>query len=134
MQSDLLLNHHMILSPAYWVCTRKCSSLPRRRVVLTMKIYSSVRNQNILSNICHAIEDTKISDIATNSLRSCVKRLADFRADILEIKKAITNNSKSGYRCRRPGRFSNCIVTKSKCSHCFVCGSLGHRKSACPKL
>ena len=55
--------------------------------------------------------------------------LSDFLAQIVKIKEAMTNC----FRCRYPKRCSNCFATKSNCSHCFVCVSLGHIKYACPQ-
>ena len=58
--------------------------------------------------------------------------LTAFRAKILQIKEAVTNNLNSGFHHTRPGSWSNYAVTKSNCSHCFVCSSLGHAESVCP--
>ena len=55
--------------------------------------------------------------------------LAAFRAEILQIKEAVNSND---FRRKRVRRCPNCTVTKSNCSHCFVCGSSDHQKSACP--
>ena len=57
---------------------------------------------------------------------------AAFRATILQIKEAFTNNLNSGYYHTRPGCCSNYTLTKSNCLHCFVCCSLGHAKCAFP--
>ena len=57
---------------------------------------------------------------------------AAFRATILQIKEAFTNNLNSGYDHTRPGCCSNYTLTKSNCLHCFVCCSLGHAKCAFP--
>ena len=84
----------------------------------------------------------KKNDTLDNSLQAELKSmklghsndLTDFLAEIVKIKEAMTNNPKSGFRCRYPKCYSNCTVTKSNCSHCFVCVSLGQRKYACPQL
>ena len=51
-------------------------------------------------------------------------QLAAFRSEILEIKQTLPR--RTFQRC------PNCTVTKSKCIHCFVCGSDDHKKSTCP--
>ena len=47
-----------------------------------------------------------------------------FRSGILEIKQTLPHRTFQG--C------PNSTVTKSKCTHCFLCGSDNHKKSACP--
>ena len=56
--------------------------------------------------------------------------LSAFHAEILQIKEAV--NSRNDFRRKRVRRCPNCTVTKSYCSHCFVCGSSEHQKSVCP--
>ena len=51
-------------------------------------------------------------------------QLAAFRSEVLEIKQTLPR--RTFHRC------PNCTVTKSKCIHCFVCGSDDHKKSVCP--
>ena len=50
---------------------------------------------------------------------------AAFRSEILEIKQAVSHDNASGsnqtLRRRIFQRYPNCTVTKSKCTHCFVC-------------
>lgn len=62
-------------------------------------------------------------------------QMAAFRSEILQIKQAVSHghasDSKQGLP-RRAFRCPNCTVTKSRCTHCFVCGSADHKKSACP--
>ena len=57
-------------------------------------------------------------------------KVAAFRAEILQIKEAV--NSRNDFHGKRVRRCPNCTVTKSNCSHCFVCGSSEHQKSLCP--
>ena len=62
-------------------------------------------------------------------------QLAAFRSEILQIKQAVSHGHDSGSKHtlpRRAFRCPNCTVTKAKCTHCFVCGSEDHKKSACP--
>ena len=63
-------------------------------------------------------------------------QLATFCSEILEIKQAVSHGHASGSKQtltpRIYQRCPNCTATKSKCTHCFVCGSDNHKKSACP--
>ena len=62
--------------------------------------------------------------------------LVAFRSEILEIKQAVSHGHASGSKTlprRTFQRCPNCTVTKSKCTHCFVCGSDDHKKSTCPQ-
>ena len=56
--------------------------------------------------------------------------LAAFRAEIRRIKEGV--NSRNDFCRKYVRRCPNCTVTKSNCSHCFVCGSSEHQKSVCP--
>ena len=61
-------------------------------------------------------------------------QLGAFRSEILEIKQAVSQGYASGSEQTFPGRIfqrcPNCTVTKSKSTHCFVCGSDDHRKDS----
>ena len=62
-------------------------------------------------------------------------QLATFHSEILQIKQAVSHGHDSGSKQtlpRRAVRCPNCTVTKARCTHCFVCGSEDHKKSACP--
>lgn len=62
-------------------------------------------------------------------------QMAAFRSEILQIKQAVSHGHASGSKQdlpRRAFRCPNCTVTKARCTHCFVCGSADHKKSACP--
>ena len=51
-------------------------------------------------------------------------QLVAFRSGILEIKQTLPH--RTFQRC------PNSTVTKSKSTHCFLCGSDNHKKSVCP--
>ena len=64
-------------------------------------------------------------------------QLDPFRSEILDIKQAVSHGHASGSKQtlsrRSSQRYPNCTVTKSKCTHYFVCGSDDHKNSACHK-
>ena len=55
---------------------------------------------------------------------------------ILVIKQGVSHSYASGFEKTLPSknfqRCRNCTATKSKFTHCFVCGSDDHRNSVCP--
>ena len=63
MHYNLLLNYRMILSSAYWVCVKKCWSLPREKAVIMMKTcFTGFRNNNSRIDVHHVLKGTNISD------------------------------------------------------------------------
>jgi len=74
-------------------------------------------------------------------LKVHVQELAAVREDVENLKQSFNSNNRSNcnnlsnYQSRsnfKQNRCPNCRVTKSKCDHCFICGSSEHRRSDCP--
>ena len=75
------------------------------------------------------VDNPLLNEITAMKLKH-LTNLAAFRPEILQIKEA--EISRNDFRRKRVRRYPNCTVTKSNCSHCFVCGSSEHQKSVCP--
>ena len=75
------------------------------------------------------VDNSLLDEIRAMKLEHSTE-LAAFRAEILQIKEAVSSRNDFRRKCVR--RCPNCTVTESNCSHCFVCGSSDHQKSVCP--
>ena len=75
------------------------------------------------------LDNSLLNEVRAMKLEHSTK-LTAFRAEILQIKEAVSSRNDFRQECVR--QCPNCTVTKCNCSHCFVCGSSEHQKSVCP--
>ena len=105
-------------------------------IVSEVVVNDSVRHEKLSKekretkvNKIDNVDNPLLNEIRAMKLEHSTE-LAAFRAKILQIKEAM--NSRNNFRLKRVTRCPNCTVTKSNCSHYFVCGSSEHQKSVCP--